>query len=458
MSLITSLINKTAYSYEDAFRAKDCTSQPMRLAIDDWFRLYFQKEATTDEDPCQRIPYTVVNKLTKTAFGEYQATSEDEFAATILDTLDAKKAEAMQMALVRGSCLLKPAPLPIGWRWNVISRANVCVFGRDADGRYTDVGTVERTAKGSNYYTLLERRTVDAGGFLTITNQLYKSASAESLGSPCSLQELPQYAELPASYTFTTALHSIGMVEMRTPMVNCVDGSDDPVSVYAAAVGLIHNINRNEAQIDGEFSRGESRIITSADMLKKDPVTGRRKFSDNVFVGLDDDIENVGVTIFSPALREQSFLARKQEYLRNVENVIGLKRGLLSEVEAAERTATEITSSAGDYNLTIIDFQKMWETAVKEAVMLCGVLGVLYRVPGAHEVKEDSVSIDWGNGILFDEDKTWDDYKGMVAAGLLKPEIALGWRFGMPTETPEDLAKIREKYMPEMEKLTEEDE
>lgn len=77
----------------------------MRLAIDDWFRLYFQKEATTDEDPCQRIPYTVVNKLTKTAFGEYQATSEDEFAATILDTLDAKKAEAMQMALVGGSCL-----------------------------------------------------------------------------------------------------------------------------------------------------------------------------------------------------------------------------------------------------------------------------------------------------------------------------------------------------------------
>lgn len=67
-------------------------------------------------------------------------------------------------------------------------------------------------------------------------------------------------------------------------------------------------------------------------MLKKYPVTGRRKFSDNVFVGLDDDIENVGVTIFSPALREQSFLARKQEYLRNVENVIGLKRGLLSEV------------------------------------------------------------------------------------------------------------------------------
>ena len=230
-------------------------------------------------------------------------------------------------------------------------------------------------------------------------------------------------------------------------MVNCVDGGTDPVSVYAAAVGLIHNINRNEAQINGEFERGESRIITSSDMLKRDK-NGNRSFSDHLFVGIDDDIESVGVTIFSPTLREQSFLARKTEYLRNVENVIGLKRGLLSEVEASERTAKEITSSEGDYNLTIIDFQNMWENAAREAVRVCGILGELYKFTGAHEVLDDDLSFDWGNGILYDEDKTWDDYKFMVAAGLLKPEIALGWRFGMPTETEADLKAIREKFMP----------
>ncbi|MEY8419822.1 hypothetical protein AALA83_11175 [Oscillospiraceae bacterium 44-5] len=163
----------------------------------------------------------------------------------------------------------------------------------------------------------------------------------------------------------------------------------------------------------------------------------------------------MGLTIFSPEIREKSFLARKQEYLRSAENIIGLKRGLLSEVEAAERTATEITSSAGDYNLSIIDFQQMWESAAKEAVRLCGVLGRLYKVPGAHAVDPEAVSIDWGNGILYDEDKTWADYLDMVARGLLKPEIALGWRFGMPAETEADLAAIRAKYMPELDRLAE---
>ena len=169
----------------------------------------------------------------------------------------------------------------------------------------------------------------------------------------------------------------------------------------------------------------------------------------SVFTAVDESPDDIGITIFSPALREQSYLARKTEYLRNVENVIGLKRGLLSEVEAAERTATEVTSSEGDYNLTIIDFQQMWESALREAVRLCGVLGRMYRIPGAHDVEDDSIVVDWGNGVLFDEEKTWADYKDMVAAGLLKPEIALGWKFNMPRDTEAQLAKIRKKYMPE---------
>ena len=339
----------------------------------------------------------------------------------------------------------------------MIARSNILVFGRDADGRMTDIGTAERTAGEKSYYTLLERRTVDANGYLTIRNSLYRSDVSGSLGTLVSLAALPQYADLPEEYTFPQPIGSVGLVPMKTPMVNCVDGSHDGVSVYAAAVGLIHNINRNETQLNTEFSNGESRVFVSADLMQRDK-NGRRRFEDNVFVGLDDDPESVGVTIFSPALREASFLARKQEYLRNVENVIGLKRGLLSEVEAAERTATEITSSAGEYNLTIIDFQQMWEKAVKEAVKLCGILGQLYHITGAHEVTEDDVAIDWGNGVLYDEDKTWADYLDMVSRGLLKPEIALGWRFGMPTDTPADLQKIREKYMPVIEQMLEDGE
>ena len=51
MSIFNALHN--AYSYEDAFRAKDCTSQQMQSAIREWFRLYYQREATEEAEPCQ---------------------------------------------------------------------------------------------------------------------------------------------------------------------------------------------------------------------------------------------------------------------------------------------------------------------------------------------------------------------------------------------------------------------
>lgn len=103
------------------------------------------------------------------------------------------------------------------------------------------------------------------------------------------------------------------------------------------------------------------------------------------------------------------------------------------------------------YNLTIIDFQQSWTAAVREAVRVCNILGQMYHLCDSTGVDpEKDVTISWGNGILYDEDQAWTDYKAMVSAGMLKPEIALGWYFDMPTDTPADIAAIREKYMPEM--------
>ena len=450
MSIFSAL--NSAYSYEDAFRAKDCTSPVMKEAIREWFRLYYEREATEESDPCQRIAYVIVSKLTKTAFGEYAAAGGDGFTQVALDALGAVKQAAMQQALIGGEAWLKPVPGKDGFIFSVVRRDRALIFGRDALGVPTDLGTTEHTVEGRSFYTLLERRTVDAGGYLTLRNRLYRSETPGTLGRLAPLAELARYADLPEEYTFPVPLDGLGLARLKTPMENCVDGTPDGVSVYAPAVGLIHNIDRNEALLNGEFENAQSRIIASADLLRKGR-DGRRRLDDRLFVGIDDDPAAVGMTIFSPEIREKSFLERKRDYLRAAETIIGLKRGLLSEVEAVERTAKEITSSAGDYNLTIIDFQQMFEGAVKEALRLCGILGGLYKVPGARKVGPEEVSIDWGNGVLYDEDKTWADYLDMVARGLLKPEIALGWRFGMPSETPEELAAIRARYMPELKRL-----
>ena len=430
-----------------AFRAQDITSTAMKSAIEDWFRLYYLQVPTKEEDPCQQIPYTIVRKLTKATFSEYEATSQNQFAMQILNALSDVCNEASQHAFIGGISLLKPLPEKEGFSFAVVRRDNVLVFGRDAKGRLTDIGTCEKTVQGKHYYTLLERRTVDDHGYLTIKNTLYRSYTSSDLGTPVPLATLPRYAEFQDVYTFPEPLGSIGLVPVRVPIENCVDGSKDAVSVYASAVGLIHNINRNESQLNGEFERGKSKIVASADMFKKRK-DGTMAVVDDVFVGLDEDPETVGITIFSPALREASYLARKQDYLRSVENIIGLKRGLLSEVEAVERTAKEITSSEGDYSLTITDLQHMWEDAVHEALRLCGILGRLYHIAGASDLTEDVAVFNWGNGVLYDEEKTYKELKEQVSMGLLQPERLVGWYHNLPCDTPSQREKIRKDYMP----------
>ncbi|KAF5049209.1 Phage portal protein, SPP1 Gp6-like [anaerobic digester metagenome] len=455
MSVVSALMNNKIQNFEEAFNVKDITSSDMKCAIKDWYWLYYNREQTETEDPCQRLAYTVVNKLNKTVFSEYEAKSSNAFAASVLMSLDRRKYQAMQQASIGGEGFLKPIFVNSRIEFSMIPRRNYIVLGRNELDAITDIGTQESTEVDKLYYTLLERRTIGYDGRLTIQNRLFRSDTKDIIGTEVSLTALDKYAELQPSMTLSTPLYSLGLIPIKTPMENCVDGSEDGVSVYAAASGLIHQINVNEKQLSGEFERGESRIIVSNDLMKKDPTTGRRMFKDHIFTGLDDDPETTGVTIFSPELRHESFLARKQEYLRNIESMIGLKRGILSEVEETEKTATEITSSAGDYNLTVQDFQRMWENTVKEALRVCSILGPMYHISGATVINpEKDVTIEWGDGVLFDRTRTWQEYTGMVASGLLKPELALAWYFDLPTpKTPADFEKIRADYMPDMQKL-----
>ena len=121
-----------------------------------------------------------------------------------------------------------------------------------------------------------------------------------------------------------------------------------------------------------------------------------------------------------------------------MESLLSLRRGMLSDANMDERTATEITASSMEFSLAVLDFQQMWQAAVEEVMALCLQLATLYQLPA----QVGKVSFDWGNGVLYDQEKTWADYMEMVDKGMLKPEVALAWSFGM------DEKIIREKLMP----------
>ena len=238
----------------------------------------------------------------------------------------------------------------------------------------------------------------------------------------------------------------VGLAVLRMPLVNCVDGSTDAVSLYAPATGLLHALARLEAQLNTEFANGASRVFASEDLLRPD-AAGQRALRDDLFVGLPDDPANVGVTVYSPALREQSFLNRKQDLLRGCESLLGLRRGILSEQECSgeARTATEIAAAAADYDVTVRELQGAWAAAADEAMQLCAVLGSLY---GNDPHPAAPLTVDWGDGVLYDRARVWQEQQTMVEKGMLRPELALAWYYDLPHETEAELEEIRRRYLP----------
>lgn len=449
MSVISALLNcNKIYNFSDAFGVKDITTAEMQEAIKLWLTMYFDhKDKELDE--CQRLPVLIVNKLVKTAFSEYSASSENTFAQSVLEDIEKTRRAAFQQMLISGECLIKPVPTADGFIFVPIRRDCFVPLSRNEHGELTSVGTAELTVEGGDYYTLLERRT--AGNALTIETKLFRSGDAGTLGTEVPLASLAKYANLQPIMQLPVA--GLGLASLKSPLYNTVDGSFDGVSIYAPAADLIARINRNEQQLCNEFELGRARIMVSDDLIKRDG-NGNKRVVDDVFTRFDGDPQDFGLTIFSPAFREQSYLARKTEYLRNIESLIGFKRGILSDVESAERTATEITSSDGDYNLTIIDLQGVWTQAVRDLLVICSALGEIYRINGHSTIDPDEAVFDYGDGVLYNRDKTWNEYVGMVQMGLIKPEIAVAWYFEESCKTPADIENIRAKYMPEIESLT----
>ena len=352
--------------YQEAFGLEDISSNPMKQAILRWLQLYYGGDGPL------RLPYTIVRKLSRAIFAEYEGPES------------LPHQEAMELALIGGESYLKPVPEGNGLRWRAISRGNILIFGRDLWGEPRDVGLMEKTLLGRHYFTLLERRTLDHKGQLTVTNRLFRSQSRSHPGREVSLKSHPAYAQLPQSYTYPQNLGGVGLVRVKMPMTNCIDGSREGVSIYAPAVELLEAIGENELQLKKEFRNGASRLVVSRDMLSG----GQLK--DDVFVALDESPEAVGITVFAPELREQSYLNRQQAYLRALENIIGLKRGLLSQVEAVDRTATEITSSEGEYMTAILELRRAWEDAAGKAMALSAALtGETADAP-----------IHWGDGVV----------------------------------------------------------
>lgn len=257
----------------------------------------------------------------------------------------------LQTGLALGAMVLRPLG-PDAAEYVAADKFIVISFADD--GTPNDIAFLVVKCIGENdYYTRVERHYFTNGN-LTIENKCYHSQSQSDIGQICSLEEVPEWANiLPGPVIYP------GMVQMdfgyyQNPIENKVDGSACGVSIYESAENLIRKADIQGARLDWEYDSGERAIHIDERALKKSGgKTYLARLKKRLYKGLnlDDGKDKELYKEYSPEMRDEAFRRGLEEYKREIEFNVGLAYGDLSDAQEVDKTATEVlVSKTRKYN------------------------------------------------------------------------------------------------------------
>lgn len=310
----------------------------------------------------------------------------------------------------------------------------------DETGKIRGAVFVQTRKIGSKFYTRLEGHSFKDGTY-EITNKAFCSNTQDYLGKSVPLAEVEEWKNLAKSLAIKNVNQPL-FGYFRPAIANTID-SNSPlgVSVYANAVNLIADANKQYSRLLWEFESGERALIANAMAFKRDK-DGRPKLPDRRLYRTLDVEDMDFFREWSPELREGEITRGLNRILRQIEFNCGFAYGTLSEVSDTEKTAEEIRASKQRSYATVSDNQKALKNALLELVYAMDVWCTLYNLAPKGTY---SVSFDFDDSIEADRKTQFEEKKILVEGGIMAPWEFRMWYFGEDEETAKTrvLGKIK---------------
>lgn len=143
---------------------------------------------------------------------------------------------------------------------------------------------------------------------------------------------------------------------------------------------------------------------------------------------------------FSPAIRDSSYYARLQELYQRLEKEVGTSKGILSEVQTQNATATEIKRSMYDTFTLVDDMRSNIEKAMDDFFYACNVLANAYNLSPQGEYE---LTFDWSYSLIEDPQQEFSQMMQAESKGIVSKVEIRQWL--NPDESLEEAeAKIKE--------------
>lgn len=394
---------------QQAIGIKPAVSERMLERIAFWSRCYRGNAEWVDGDKVISL------RLEKAITREFANVTLNEMTMNIsnerLDKI-CKKALAgnlnknLQRGLATRGLILKPlADNTVQF----VSANSYIPLRADVNGRYTDIIFPELKQIGERYYTRLERHTL-SDGVLTITNKVYASDRSGVLGKEVPLATVEEWENYVPSVTFPVDRMIFG--QFSVPLDNTIDDDPNGVSIFEDGIELIKKADIQFGRLDYEFKSAERKIHADMAMVKPD---GNGKYHlPEIYVDFNGDKDDF-YQEFSPALRQEGFIAGLEEIRRGIEFAVGLAYGDLSNPQYVEKTATEVNVAKIRKRNTVDKIQEQLKVCLEDFVFAVAFYNRMTK--SGYEF-----TCDFKDSILNDEASEREEDRKDLANGTLRPE------------------------------------
>ena len=182
-----------------------------------------------------------------------------------------------------------------------------------------------------------------------------------------------------------------------------------------------------EYKLKEAFVGADSTMFNGKDSLPLDGLFKKVDAGDDTFF-----------EVFDPAFRP--FTERLQELFKRLEHEIGTSAGILSEVNTANATATEIKRSMYDTFTIVDDMRSNIEKGIEDFLYSANVLANAYNLTPQGDYE---VSFDWDYSLLEDSQEAFSQLITAQSKGIVSEVEVRQWL--KPDETLEDSQKAIEE-------------
>lgn len=379
------------------------------------------------------IPANIAQELKRLTLTEFSATVHDaaELEQAVSRVLP-KLRRKMDFGLAIGGLLLKPYFTAQGVSVDIVPQ-NAYLPVNYTDDSCDAVVCPEEISIGRDYFTRLELHVYSqVRQTHTIQNRCFRSASPGTLGTECSLDAVPQWADVLPEKVYENVQRPLFAI-FQTPDSNNIDPTSPlGVSVFADAVDFIRDADEHWERILWELESSERAIDATEDLFRyKDGKPVLPKGRERMFRSYEKTDGQSFINTFSPEVRDTAYFNAFNQILRRIENTVGLSYGTLSEVSDVEKTAEEVRSSKQRSFSRVKDIQENLRNALEQMLYGMQFYQDYYRNQSSPSVK---ATFNFGDGVLEDPDVEYQRRVQMVRDGLLKPSLFLAWYFDCSEE------------------------